>query len=908
MTEFGDQELINEFLVESYDNLDQLDQDFVALEMDPSNVEMLSRIFRCIHTIKGTCGFLGLSKLESVAHVGENLLSQLRDGEFTLTPDMTNALLLLVDAVREILGAIERDGGEGDGDYSALIASFETFQGGDAPVGVSAEPAQTAVEPEPVSATAETSDEPSEPDSDAPSTGGIRLGELLVQRGNASPAEIAAALVKQLEGDPRRLGEILVESNIVSPQVLEVIIEEQKRLEPQAVGELLLHSGVINAVDIAQALKSQLEGDTRVVGEILEDQGLVTSDEVADALDTQKQQRDEPQGAPQASTSVVDSTIRVDVDLLDKVMNMVGELVLSRNQILQFSMSQEDVNFNAACQRLNLVTTELQEGVMKTRMQPIGNIWNKFPRIVRDLSRSVGKKIRLEMEGEDTELDKTILEAIKDPLTHIVRNSVDHGVETPAERAACGKSEEGCLTLRAFHEGGQVNIEIADDGGGIDVARVRTKAVEKHVISQEQAVKMTDQEIVNLIFAAGLSTAAEVTNISGRGVGMDVVRTNIEKIGGTVDIVSEDKVGTTLRIKIPLTLAIIPALIVTTGDDRYAIPQVSLLELVRLSGKSDERSIEYIHGSPVYRLRGNLLPLVHLGSQLDIGGSTIKVATGFANHKADVESATESVESAENESSAETESFESDEFSDKSINIVVLQAEGTQFGLVVEQVHDTEEIVVRPLGNQIKNIPLYAGATIMGDGKVALILDVLGLAERSNVLNGKNATDLRDHAAAHSDEATDDKTSILLFETTDEGRMAMMLSEVDRLEEFPADSIETTSSGSFVQYRDTIMPLISVADYLSERRGAPRTDIDDTPQEKIQIVVHTTETATVGFHVGRIIDVVDEAIVETNVGARELIRFTAIVQGKVTEFLDPDALVPMALSETVAGEPVGVEI
>jgi two-component system chemotaxis sensor kinase CheA len=424
-------EIIKEFLVESNDNLDQLDRDLVELEKDPSSVELLGRIFRAIHTVKGTCGVLGFGKLESVTHVGESLLSRMRDGILRLNAETTSALLAMVDAVREILRSIEATGSEGNGDYSQVIASLKRLLENKGP------------QPEPQ-----------------------KMGELLLKQGMVTPEAVKAALEQQESGDPRRLGEILVDRGEVHPQA------------------------------VLEALKAQ----------------------------------------PEIGSQLAGSSIRVDVNLLDKLMNLVGELVLARNQILQFTATQNNTNFLGTAQRLNLITTELQEGVMKTRMQPIGNIWNKFPRVIRDLAVQFGKQVRIEMEGSQTELEKTIIEAIKDPLTHIVRNAVDHGIETPDQRTSRSKPAEGRLTLRAFHEGGQVNIEIADDGAGLNLELLKQKAVERGLVSSDQAARMSEREISNLIFLPGFSTASRVTNISGRGVGKDVVKTNIEKIGGAVDV------------------------------------------------------------------------------------------------------------------------------------------------------------------------------------------------------------------------------------------------------------------------------------------------------------------------------------------------------------------------------------
>jgi two-component system chemotaxis sensor kinase CheA len=528
-------EIVQEFLVESHENLDQLDSDLLALEQEPGSRALLGSIFRTIHTIKGTSGFLAYSHLEAVAHVGESLLSRLRDGELVLTPDMTSALLEMVDAVRGLLSSIEATGAEGNPDHTALIARLTDLQSrpGDLVVELPDAPAlEVPTVPEPAPAS------------------GQRLGEALVQAGATEPEAVLSAVLDQaLGGDDRKIGEILVAK------------------------------GGVKQADVDGALEAQSEG----------------------------------------RRSVADSSIRVDVDLLDALMTLVGELVLTRNQIVQHASTRADADLVRSSQRLNLIASELQEGVMKTRMQPIDSIWSKVPRVVRDLSHTCGKPVRVEMEGKETELDRTILESTKDPLTHLVRNAVDHAIETPAERVAAGKDPEGLLLLRAYHEGGQVNIEITDDGKGIDPAVIGAKAIEKGLVSAEQLGRMTPREIVNLIFLAGFSTAAAVTNVSGRGVGMDVVKTNIEKIGGTIDVQSHVGRGTTFRIKIPLTLAIIPALTVTCAGDRYAIPQVSLLELVRLEGEAVSKGVEQIHGAPVYRLRGSLLPLVYLDRELAVG-------------------------------------------------------------------------------------------------------------------------------------------------------------------------------------------------------------------------------------------------------------------------------------------------
>jgi chemotaxis protein histidine kinase CheA len=915
-------DIVKEFLVESNENLDQLDRDLVSLEKDPTARDILASVFRTIHTLKGTSGFLGFSKLESVAHVGESLLSLLRDGRLRLNAQITSGLLALVDAVRQMLVSIENTGREGEGDYASLIDMLTRLESGEkkkkkSSPALVAPPIPPVLPPSPPgdlppapAATLKPSREPENPEPDLP------LGEMLVQAGQANPAEVEEALKLQQDGDSRRLGEILVDKGAAQPSA------------------------------------------------------------VLEALQVQTEARSSP---------LSDSNIRVDVGLLDKLMNLVGELVLARNQILQFSSTQQDTTFLNTSQRLNLITTELQEGVMKTRMQPIGNIWSKFPRVVRDLATACGKQVHIEMEGEETELDKTIIEAVKDPLTHLVRNAVDHGIETPGKRAAAGKPPQGRLFLRAFHEGGQVNIEISDDGAGIDLERLKQKSLEKGLITPDQAPRMSDRELLNLIFLPGVSTAEKVTNVSGRGVGMDVVKTNIEKIGGTVDIQSRPGQGTTLKIKIPLTLAIIPALIVTSGGDRYAIPQVSLLELVRLEGEQARKGIEMIHGAPVYRLRGHLLPLVYLKRELKAttnaqaqesdssqvnantelldfalarnrhqqwfarlrqvldGKSALTVeqagspkdcalgkwlySTGLKDY-GDIPEMQElekthagfhalvrnivTLRAAGHHAQAEQEFgdvkptsakivelltvVEKKVLESRNVNIVILQADDRHFGLVVDEINDTEEIVVKPLGKQLKGITTFAGATIMGDGRVALILDVLGLAQRANVVS-----EVRDRAvveeAAETESRYDDGESLLLLRGPDDGRMAIPLPLVARLEEFNRTSLEAAEGRYVVQYRNQILPLIHLSSAVPERRQQPRSLEPPVPgagDKKIQVVVYTDQGRSVGLVVDRILDIAHEKVAARKQTGREGTLGSLVVQGRVTELLDVKGIIQAA--------------
>ena len=559
---------------------------------------------------------------------------------------------------------------------------------------------------------------------------------------------------------------------------------------------------------------------------------------------------------PDLKTASVETTVRIDVALLYKLMNLVGELVLSRNQIIQFVLSISDTNFIAVSQRLNLITSELQEGVMKTRMQPIGNVWGKFNRIVRDLAVTCNKKVSLELFGNETELDKTLIEAIKDPLIHIVRNSIDHGIEYPESRVKAGKPEEGILRLKAYHEGGHVNIEIYDDGAGIAAEKIKSKALERGLISSEHALRMTEREALDLIFLPGLSTAEKITNVSGRGVGMDVVRTNIERIGGSIDIQSQVGVYTSLKIKIPLTLAIIPALIVTSQNNRYAIPQISLLELVRIDIDDMKNNIQLIKDTPVYRLRGKLLPLVYLANEL------------------------------EEEKSALVKSKQHIPVSE-SISIVILQAGEIQFGLVVDQINDTQEIVVKPLSKLLKTQCVFAGATIMGDGKISLILDVIGIARKAGLL----AANMQIKQIKKEKQLLDSKKntqSLLLLRAGKKELMAVPLDKVERIEEFVISMIEFVGEQEVVQYRDSIMPLIRLGQYINHEQS----HLDG---EKVQVVVHSNGKDNFGLIVDHVYDIVEGSFSLNNQMKRDGVLGTSVVENKATEIIDVDSIIHIKL-------------
>ncbi len=755
-------DLLNEFLTETAESIDVVDVELVTLERDPNNKGVLDNIFRLVHTIKGTCGFLGLPRLEAVAHASENILGKFRDGEIKVTPDAVSLILQSLDRIKEILAGLEATEAEPDGDDSQIIAALNAFAANG-----SAGPVQ-------------------EEEIAAPEPAAEELPQILESKGTrpgeVSLEELEAAFAAAPGPDDEEI------------EAQDVVLEEA---EPEA-------EAVIEAVA-------------------------------------------KPVEAPKANNenSISNQSIRVNVDLLEGLMNMVSELVLTRNQLLQMLRRNGETEFALPLQRLSQCTTELQEGVMKTRMQPIGNAWAKLPRIVRDLCMDLDKKIDLQMLGADTELDRQVLELIKDPLTHMVRNSADHGVEDPATRKKQGKAETGTIRLNAFHEGGHIIIEITDDGRGLAVEKLKEKALKNKLATPAELADMTDQQIQKFIFHAGFSTAEKVTSVSGRGVGMDVVRSNIEKIGGTIDLKSTEGKGTTFLIKIPLTLAIVAALVVKCGEERFAIPQISVLELVRASGDS-EHKIEKINQTPVLRLRDRLLPLVHLNSVLGLS-------------KAPVESGDREEDNAVVSGG--------DEY------IVVTQVGSFTFGIVVDQVFDTEEIVVKPVAPILRDIPIYSGNTILGDGAVIMILDPNGIASQA----GNVMADV-DHTAAQAVQAASkdmNAESMLLFRAGEGAPKAVPLSLVARLEEIKVETIEKSNGNWVVQYRDQLMPLTFIDNsYTFKEVG------------RQSVLVFAEGEHTMGLVVDEIVDIVEEHLnIELTADSEGLLG-TAIINGKATEVID----------------------
>jgi two-component system chemotaxis sensor kinase CheA len=706
-------DLLREFLTETNESLNLVDAELVRFEQEPNNGAILGNIFRLVHTIKGTCGFLALPRLETLTHAAETLMGKFRDG-MPVTAEAVTLILSTIDRIKSILDAIEKSEQEplgGDGDLIDL------------------------------------------------------LGRMARQEAKAPPQ--------------------------VAPPPVE--LKKPDKPEPP---------------------------------------------EKADKQD-KPERPDEERG-----DRLTNHSIRVNVDTLDHLMTTVSELVLTRNQLLEIVRRHEDSDFKVPLQRLSNVTAELQEGVMKTRMQPIGNAWQKLPRVVRDLCAELGKDIELAMRGADTELDRQVLDLVKDPLTHLVRNCADHGIESPAERIAAGKPAKGTIRLSAWHEGGHIIIEISDNGRGLDLAGIKAKVVEKALASEAQLAAKSETEICNYIFAPGFTTAAKVTSISGRGVGMDVVRSNIEQIGGTVDLKSVSGAGTTFTIKIPLTLAIVSALIVEAGGERFAIPQLAVLELVR-AGNNGEHRIEHIKDAPVLRLRNKLLPLVRLKEVFRLGACDNE--NGF---------------------------------------VVVTQVGSQVFGVVVDGVFHTEEIVIKPMSSKLRHIPVFSGTTILGDGSVIMIIDPNGVAQALGRAAAAAARAENSELQSREDESDEDTVSLLVFRAGSQQPKAVPLSLVTRLEEIDCRKIEISDGRHLVQYRDQLMPLLRIdAESSLKKEGAQ------------PILVFSDQGRSMGLVADEIIDIVEERLdIEVSSDRPGLLGY-AVIKGATTEIIDVGHFLPQAFED-----------
>jgi two-component system, chemotaxis family, sensor kinase CheA len=742
-------DLLQEFLTETNESLDVVDVELVRFEQEPNNAKILDNIFRLVHTIKGTCGFLGLPRLAALAHAAETLMGKFRDG-MPVTEEAVTMVLSTIDRVKEILRELEWHEREPEGNDNDLIASLERM---------SVDSAKA--------------------------------------RSVATPAtKSTGTLVDQVLERPLRPGE--------------VSLDELERAFRSTPGPAPINPAAVTKV---AREKTVIEKD----------------DDKADS-------------------KVASHSIRVNIDTLENLMTMVSELVLTRNQLLDIVRRQEESDFKVPLQRLSSVTAELQEGVMKTRMQPIGNAWQKLPRIVRDLATELGKDIELEMHGADTELDRQVLERIKDPLAHMVRNSADHGLESPADRISAGKQTKGTIRLTAYHEGGHIVIGIADDGRGLNTERIKAKAIAAGLASEAEIEKMSEARIHEFIFAPGFSTADKITSVSGRGVGMDVVRTNIDQIGGSIDVKSVIGEGSNFTIKIPLTLAIISALIVQVGNQRFAIPQLAVEELVRVHAKSEYR-IERIKDAAVLRLRNKLLPLVNLKTLLKMEDGQPVPEKGF---------------------------------------IVVARVGAQTFGIIVDSVFHTEEIVVKPMATKLRHIGMFSGNTILGDGSVIMIIDPNGAAQAIGAaVIASEIARWGDESTGEDQEESSNMTSLLLFRAGSPELKAVPLSLVTRLEEIDCRRIELSNGRQMVQYRGQLMPLVSISDEV-------RINSKDATQP---LLVFSDSIHSMGLVVDEIVDIVEDRLNIEVSSERPGVIGSAVIKGQATEIIDIGYFLPLAFED-----------
>lgn len=909
---FSEEEL-EEFRAEARDLLDVAEKSLLAIDSGAPFKLTFDAVFRSFHNLKGASGMMELVQLQAHTHELENLLMQFKESTTIPKPYVT-LFLNGIDGARTIL-----EGGEIQFQYSVEDSSSQEAMSPqeEAPqVNIAEEStdpfleekanennstaAAASIDPcakqeflaecreilDRVSASLQKIEkrEYKQDDIDAlyrdiHSLKGTaylfscnQLGDLghavessleTIRAGTHLPsAELIGGLFKCVDVIELELN--CIQSNKPNERISE-LLPRIKKLLLTVTARLPLANGNIESIDTHDSDEStdlKLESVTQAERSGLEfannESTAAATDENIDVAVPKAEEGNKESTTVMPKDGESNGSIRVPVALLDSLMTLVGEMVLVRNQVLQFANGSEDQEFHNLSKHLNVVTSEIQNEMMKTRMQPIGNVLNKFNRVVRDLSQDLGKQISLHIQGSETELDKSLLEAIKDPLTHIVRNSCDHGIETPDLRVAAGKPAAGSIQIRAFHEGGQVVIEVSDDGKGMHKDVLLKRGIEKGIITPEQAKQMGEKEIFGLIFAPGFSTAAKVTNVSGRGVGMDVVRTNIERIGGTVDLNSVAGKGSKILIKIPLTLAIVPALLVRSGDGQFAIPQVKLLELVRVDSSSEQK-IEYLHGSPVYRLRGNLLPIVDLNQVLKGTQDRIKE-------------------------------------DNSAVNIAVLDADHGSFGLIVDEIYDTADIVVKPLNRLLKSLLIYSGATILGDGSVALILDVIGLAKVAQ-LNGESGQNPKAEGNALEESQRmihSDTQDFLLVQVNATAKHAIMMCYVHRLEEFKVGQIETSGKRRVIRYRDSILPLVSVNKHLgySERE---RLSLD----ESVPVVVIKKGEKFFGLEVDAIVDTLSTTTdVDTSIPCSDGFVGNLNLKDQVVVVVDPYALIGMEFGES----------
>lgn len=788
-------DLLRDFVVETSEHLETVDAELVKFERDPNNGATLALIFRLVHTIKGTCGFLGLPRLERLAHAAEDVISQFRDGKPVTAPAVT-MILKTIDRIKGIVFELEQSGTEPDGNDDDLITVLKAL--------AKEEPAAMPAAQAPAAAPG------------------------LPQKSSSPPIPVDTTGTLAFQVLERPLKED------------EVTLDELERAFRDAPGP--------EAVEFAEPAPAPAAP------------APVAAAPAAPVAPPAPRAESEAGETEAHANSVAKQTVRVAVGTLDRLMTMVSELVLTRNQLLEIARQRDDSEFKSPLQRLSHITAELQDGVMQTRMQPIGTAWTKLARVVRDVSGELGKKIELIQTGAETEIDRQLLEMIRDPLLHMVRNAADHGLEMPDERIALGKPATGTIHLRAAQESGYIICEVSDDGRGIDVNRVRAKAIANGLTTESDVARMTEEQILRFVMEPGFSTAAKITNISGRGVGLDVVRSHVEQVGGSVDLRSRPGKGLAVTIKLPLTLAIASALIVEAAGQRFAIPQIAVAELVRTQNDGDVR-IEKLNGQSTLRLRQRLLPVVDVAQVLDLP--------------------------------REAQASEQD-----NCLVVVCHVGGTRFGIVVDAIHQTEEIVVKPISSKLRHMSVYSGATILGDGSVILILEPAGIARNILETGSRESVAQNDNDLSADLHANGERSLLLLFKAGGAGGLkAIPLAFIGRLEEFERAKIEDAGGKAVTQYRGKLMPILGYV-------GMDGLE----PESRQPVLVFHQEEREIGMAVDEIVDVVEAAFTIDTTHATPGTVGAAIIDGKAVDIIDVSELVAPEHAQQVAGPSAGPDV
>ena len=894
MSSFADESIISDFVAESREHLATIEPDLLLMEQEGAKVssEVINRVFRAIHSIKGGAGFFAFESLKKLSHAMEGVLMQVRDGKLKVAAELMDVVFASLDRLKAMLDDIQASDGVPFDTELALLEAILSGQG--LAIG-------EMVKGHEKGATREF-------DLDAESVrSSLRRGMNLFR---------AIAFLHRDIKD-KGLTPLAFLNNALSVGTcldafidVEAIADLEHCLE-QDLPVTLLFATVLEPDLAALALKLPVEQVKALEVEALRKE--VKAKAKAKVLPATVPEVEIPAADPEFETQASaeihveektprdlakdsgNETLRVRVDLLTNLMNLAGELVLGRNQLVRaITDYHHDIpGLGAILQNVNQVTTEIQEGIMQTRMQPIGTVFSRFPRIIRDMSRQLSKQIEVRIEGAGVELDKSIVEMLVDPLTHIIRNCADHAIEGPEERRKIRKNPTGIIHLHAFHEGGQINIAIHDDGRGIDAKKVLAKALAKGLVSKTQAAEMTEREIVHLVFAPGFSTADQVSEISGRGVGMDVVRTNVEKLGGHVEGETEVGMGTTVRLRLPLTLAIIPSMIVGVAEHRFAIPQVNVVEFVWVRAAEVSRRIEKVQGALVLRLRDKLLPLVRLADLLGIQRIIENPATGEPLFDRRVSLADRRGELPEEPEGAKARKGDrrTDWRSDH--NIIVLRVGKNHYGVIVDELFDIEEIVVKPLSGFIQGTKYFSGATILGDGRVIMILDAGGLAAAANL----TFTDLQAEELRRAEEEkrcaeikASRRRSVILFEAATGERFTVPQDHVLRLERIRKSKIEQIGSREYIEYRGEGLPLVRLDRYLEVR------PLNEDLEELFLVIPKipgqsSTTRPPAGILISEILDALD---VEVELKAVEFsgpgLLGSAVVQGHLTLFLDPVSL------------------